>query len=661
MSSKEDGFKVKEKPTICFGGIAQGFVHASKTEAYLNGKSLKDPDTLKGALKVLNDELKPHEEILEAAPGYRKNLAQGLLYKTILGIINDCVDDKLKSGGINIKRGLSDGKQFYKTDEEMWPMNKAVQKIEGNVQCTGEAQYADDIPRIIGELHAAVVQAKFSACELDVVDPSPALALPGVRHFIDHTCVPGMNSWVPWNFPEEIFSSGKIHYAGQSIGLILADTPELALKATELVKVTYKNKQPVVVDVKEAIKDSKRVVNDFPDFFGFKPAPVAIGETAKEEARDDVQIIEGDLELGKQYHFFMETLTAVCRPMEDNQLKMYVTTQWMDFTQNLIMGATGLPKNKIDIEVRRLGGGYGGKCTPSFFLAVATAVACRKVNKPIRFVMDLKSTMSFIGMREQYFAQYKAGVDKDGLLQSIDVTYNVGSGWTASEMMTLAEAIPFTQNAYNAKAWNMIPKGVLLDISRGTATRAPGTSQGHAIMENIMDHIAAKLGMDPLELRIKNFLKEGDNLLVGHPFHGVNPLPKLLEQLSESSNYKERKASIATFNQNNRWKKRGMSMVPMRYHIHSFAPMPFYVHISVFEGDGSIAATHGGIEMGQGINTKVAQTIAKQLNVPVEMVVVKPSDTLTSPNNIVTGGSTTSEATCNVSILHQIATKLEFK
>lgn len=166
---------MKEKPSICLGGIVDGFVHASKTEAYLNGKSLKDPNTLKGALKVLREELAPHEEILEATPGYRKNLSQGLLYKTILGIINETIDDKLKSGGLNIKRGLSDGKQFYKTDSEMWPMNKGVHKIEGSVQCTGEAQFADDIPRILGELHAAVVQAKQSACELDTVDPSAAL------------------------------------------------------------------------------------------------------------------------------------------------------------------------------------------------------------------------------------------------------------------------------------------------------------------------------------------------------------------------------------------------------------------------------------------------------------------------------------------------------
>ena len=302
-------------------------------------------------------------------------------------------------------------------------------------------------------------------------------ALPGVRHFIDHTCIPGMNSWVPWSDAEEIFSSGKILYAGQSIGLILADTPELAHKAVDLVKVTYKNKKPVVVTVGEAMKDPKRVVTDFPDFFGFKPAPMAVGDTKEQESRNDVQVIEGDIDLGKQYHFFMEGLTAVCRPMEDNQIKMYVTTQWMDFAQNIIMGATGLPKNKIDIEVRRLGGGYGGKCTPSFFIAAATAVACRKVNKPVRMVMDLKSIMSFIGMREEYYAQYKVGVDQAGMLQSVDITINVGCGWTASESMTIAEALPFAQNVYNSKAWTLTPKGIILDIARGTATRAPGTTQ----------------------------------------------------------------------------------------------------------------------------------------------------------------------------------------
>ena len=125
-----------------------------------------------------------------------------------------------------------------------------------------------------------MVFATISNCELDVVDPSPALAVPGVRHWIDHTCVPGVNSWVPWTETEEIFSTGKIHYAGQCIGLILADTPELALKAVSMVKVTYKNKMPIKASIREAMKDPSRHSQNFPDFFGFSPKPIKVGYSA---------------------------------------------------------------------------------------------------------------------------------------------------------------------------------------------------------------------------------------------------------------------------------------------------------------------------------------------------------------------------------------------
>lgn len=175
VGSKEEGFKVKEKPTICFGGITSGFVHASKTETYLTGKSLSDSATLKGALKTLKEELQPHSAILEADPEYRRNLAQGLLYKVILGIVNETINDNLKSGACNIQRGVSKGQQSYKSDTDMWPMNQGLAKVEGKSQCTGEAQYIDDMPKYPGELSAAMVQSQLANCDIDSVDTSAAL------------------------------------------------------------------------------------------------------------------------------------------------------------------------------------------------------------------------------------------------------------------------------------------------------------------------------------------------------------------------------------------------------------------------------------------------------------------------------------------------------
>lgn len=166
-----------------------------------------------------------------------------------------------------------------------------------------------------------------------------------------------------------------------------------------------------------------------------------------------------------------------------------------------------------------------------------------------------------------------------------------------------------------------------------------------------MEHMAAKLNIDPVDFRLNNFIKDGDMTLAGHPFHGKNPLPGMITDLRKSANFEERKANVDSFNQANKWKKRGLSLVPVKYGIHGFAPMPYYAHISIYEGDGSISVSHGGIEMGQGINTKVAQTVAKELGVPLESVIVKPSDVLVAPNNCVTGGSTTSELTCHVSAL----------
>ena len=152
-----------------------------------------------------------------------------------------------------------------------------------------------------------------------------------------------------------------------------------------------------------------------------------------------------------------------------------------------------------------------------------------------------------------------------------------------------------------------------------------------------MEHIAAKLNMDPIEFRTKNLLKEGDMLLTGDLFKGDNPLPQMFKDLEKSGNLAERKANLESFNQSHQWKKRGLGVVPVRYNIHAMPPLPFYCQVNIYQGDGSVSVAHGGIEMGQGINTKVAQTVAKELGVPMELVVVKPADAFVTPNNSLTG------------------------
>lgn len=196
-----------------------------------------------------------------------------------------------------------------------------------------------------------------------------------------------------------------------------------------------------------------------------------VGDTSEHENREDLVKIEGEIELGSQYHFYMETLVALCIPKEDNQIQLYASTQWMDFTQNLVAAALGIQKNQIDMEVRRIGGGYGGKATPAFFVAVATSVASWKLSKPVRMVMDLKTCMTFTGKREEYVVKYKAGVDNAGCLQFVHMDLHTNAGWTTSESLSIAETITFAQNSYNSCTWTMTPIGIITDTPRSTACR----------------------------------------------------------------------------------------------------------------------------------------------------------------------------------------------
>jgi len=641
----DNNFVVTEWPSIVCGGISNSTIHASKTEALLVSKSLKDPATLHEAMRSLAEEIFPDaDEDWHADTSYRKHLVQACVYKSILQVLGDSVPKELRSGAEReLPRGISKGSQSFKVNPDLWPMNKPIHKLEAKAQCTGTAEYIGDIPNQEYELHGAFVTAELGPSEIDTVDTTEALKLEGVVGFVDHRDVPGQNTYMHsmlHQVKEELFCSGKVFYAGQPVGLIVAETHDIALAAAKKVKVTYKNsgtKKPVVC-IKEAILDQERVA---------QKAKMQIGKKPKDIAKT----FDGEIEIGSQYHFYMETQSVLVKPIENSEFDVFSSTQWMSFVQEALSTVMALPYSKFNIQVRRLGGGFGGKFKNSGSMACAAAVAANKMNRPVRIILDLKSNMRMYGKRLPYFAKYNVGVTNKGLLQNLSIKMYCDTGFTHNEQ-TVADAAKFLQNGYACPSWDVEGFAVKTDTPSNTYTRAPGTTQGHNIMEIIMEHIADGLGMDPLELKRKNFLKKGDLLLAGdndNPkyLEEENPLPAIITDITNSSNVTERKSAIAAFNKANKWRKRGLSVVPCKYELAYIPFMPYYCSLSIFAKDGTIIVTHGGIEMGQGINTKVAQTVAKTLGAPsVDLVTVKAANGNTTPDNCVSGGSSTSEMTC---------------
>ena len=533
---KKSGTKIISKPSFVFGGVSASFIHATNSESYIVDKDLKDPEVIKELFDILDKETKVDNEIENASKEFRSGLVQSLMYKFLLTVMKDGLPKSKKSGTEDLRflRPLQKGSQEYQTDPKLYPINKPVEKLEATVQCSGEAQYINDIPALPNEAHAAMVLTTQANCDILSVDTSEALMVPGVIDYVDHTDIPGLNNVTAHKkFAEQIFVTDHVAYAGQAVGVIVADSFEIAHKAARKVKLVYKNKEIPILTIKDALKYENRVNSE--------PVgdPIIEGDFVKEQ-ENAKKVISGEFESGAQYHFHLETQTCICRPIEDG-LDVICATQNVDAVQRIIASTLKIKESDINMTVRRLGGAYGGKISQPNISAAACAVAATKLNRPVRLAMDLRSNMEMLGKRLPYLTKYKASVGEDGKLAAVGMKIFCDSGYSYNES-TADNAARFAKNVYNSKAWSIRPAAILTDTASNTYVRAPGSTQGHAIIENIMEHVAHELGEDPLEFRMKNMV--GEKKSDGKP----HPIREIIKRLKKTSNYEERKKGIEVFN-----------------------------------------------------------------------------------------------------------------
>ncbi|XP_021954654.1 xanthine dehydrogenase [Folsomia candida] len=642
VDKTNNNFKIIDKPRIVFGGISTEFAHAKNTELFISGKSLKDQTVVKGIMDVLAQEVNPDVNPAEGSVQYRKLLTQTLLYKCILDIIGPSATPELQSGGKNIKRNLTHGMQTYDTDKSTWPINKPVLKLESLPQVSGTAEYINDINPQFGELFGAFVLSTVAKADLKGIDPSEAYKVPGVVRFIKASDIPGTNNYMIFSkSAEEVFATDKVYYAGQAVGLVIAETQLAAFEGAKKVKVEYGNVEKGVMSIRQGIR---RAENDG----SYDKLFTTVVKSSQTSDKASKQTLKGEFAIGAQYHFQMETQIAICHPREDG-MDVYSSTQWIDLIQASVASALKIQNNEVNIQVRRLGGAFGSKITRCSQIATACAVAAQVVNRPVRVALDLETNMKMIGKRNPYLMKYEMEVDDKGQILSLKGKIFSDPGMSANEE-TAEAGISFFQSMYRAIGWELEPVNIITSTAPNTWCRAPGSTPGIALVENLMEHIAFQLKLDPLEVRLANMITSGDKLIstceVEGTMEGDNLIPRMLEEIKTSGSMEERKKFIADFNKSNRWRKRGMAIVPMRYPLEYFGDMKYPAYVAIYKNDGTVVVSHGGIESGQGINTKVAQAVALELDIPMEKIRIKPTYNFVTPNSSTTGGSITSELCC---------------
>ena len=638
--SLDDKHKV-ESVNLIYGGMAPTTVAARGTTSYLQGKIWTDQGTFEGAMDALEKDFDLRFGVPGGMPTYRKSLALGFFYRFYHAVLAELeshtveVDHNVIG---EIEREISFGKKDHEATKayEKRVLGKTTPHVAALKQCTGEAQYTDDIPLQKNELYGVMVLSTKAHAKIISVDESPALELPGVVSYVDARDLPSpeVNWWGAPMCDEVFFAEGEVFTAGQPIGMIVADSAKHAEAGARAVKVVYEELLAIFT-IEEGIEK-----NSYHKHFRY----INTGDVEKAFGESD-HVFTGVTRMGGQEHFYLETQACVVIPKpEEGEIEIWASTQNPTETQSYIAKVCDVQANKVVAKVKRLGGGFGGKETRSIQLSCICAVAAKKLKRPVRAMLNRDEDIKTSGQRHPFLARWKVGVNKDGKIQALDADIFCNAGWSQDLSAAVNDrALSHSDGVYSIPNVHVRGRPVKTNTVSNTAFRGFGGPQGMFVAESYMEEVADRLGMPVDELRQINMYKPGDKT------HFLQELkdwhvPLMYKQVMEESNYVARKKDVEEFNKKNKWKKRGMAIIPTKFGI-SFTALWFnqagaLVHVY---HDGSVLVAHGGTEMGQGLHTKMTMVAAEALGIPLEDVYIMETATNTVANTSATAASASSD------------------
>ncbi|RWR85432.1 Aldehyde oxidase/xanthine dehydrogenase [Cinnamomum micranthum f. kanehirae] len=674
---------VLESIRLAFGAYGtKHAIRARKVEEFLTGKSL-NASVLFEAIKLLLVTVVP--EVGTPNPAYRSSLAVGYLFYFLhpfvkgvrehvkdlhMQIPNGSINAKNPTNGFTeylnastdkacMKTGYFKDKNDHVDRSSLLLSGKQVVDISGKyrpvgepTRKVGEAVYVDDIPSPKDCLHGAFICSTKPLARVKGIEFKSTPASRRISTVISVKDIPkgGMNIGSKAMFGSEpLFAEDVTLYAGQPLGFVIADTQRYANMAANQAIVDYdmENLEPPILTVEEAVERSS--------FFEVPPVlqPKQVGDFSIGMAEADHKILSAKIELGSQYYFYLETQTALAVPDEDNCIVVYSSCQCPENAQEVIAKCLGIPDHNVRVITRRVGGGFGGKALRAIPVATACALAAYKLRCPVRAYLDRKTDMIMAGGRHPMKIDYSVGFKSDGKITAlnVDILINAGISTDISPIMpwNMVEAL----KKYNWGALSFDIKVCKTNHSSKSAMRAPGEVQASFIAEAVIEHVASSLSMDADCIRKRNLHTfESLQLFYDAVAGELNEytLPSLLDNLAASSSFHHRTEMVKQFNSHNKWRKRGISRMPIIYEV-SMRPTPGKVSIL---NDSSIVVEVGGIELGQGLWTKVRQMTAFALNQLcndesqdlLNRVRVIQADTLSLVQGGYTAGSTTSECSC---------------
>jgi len=496
---------------------------------------------------------------------------------------------------------------------------------------SGEAFYIDDLAEPENLLHGRILMSPHAHARILSMDTASILQEPGVSAIVTASDIPGHNDIAPIFSGEPALAESIVEYVGQPIAVLGAESHEEAARAGNRFKAEFEPLQPVL-SVKEASEK---------EFYVCQPHTLAQG-AASRALNEAPHRMQGEFQIGGQDHFYLEGQIAMVLPGEDGSLTVFSSTQHPAEVQALVAEFLGLDFSAVTVQVRRMGGGFGGKETHPALIACCAALLSQKTGRPVKLRLDRDDDMIMTGKRHGFEVSYDVGFDPDGRLHGLEMTLAANCGNVADLSSSILDRALFhADNCYYLEDCELRGLPCKTHTVSNTAFRGFGGPQGMLAIENVMDSIARFLGKDPLELRkINLYGKTERNTTPYHQTVEDNLAPEIINELEKTSDYQKRSQEISKFNQSHSYLKKGIALSPVKFGI-SFTTAFLnqagaLIHIYK---DGSVHLNHGGTEMGQGLFTKVAQVVAQELQIDLEKIKITATATDKVPNTSATAAS----------------------
>ena len=519
--------------------------------------------------------------------------------------------------------------EIFRHVRQPLPHDSAAKHVQG------AAQYIDDLREPDGTLHIAIGQSPKARGRLVSLDVSRVRSHPGVVAVLTAADIPGQNDVSPAFGDDPMFVETDIAFHGQAVFAVVATTRDAARRAVKLATMEIEAEKPSV-SVEDALERGETVLPDYA--FGRGDAAAAIAAAPKR--------LSGSLRVGGQEHFYLEGQVALAIPGEDGDLHVYSSTQHPTEVQHIVARVLGIPDAYVTCEVRRMGGGFGGKESQATQWAAIAALAARVTGRPCKIRLDRDDDFVLTGKRHDFRSDWQVGFDGDGRLHGFAVEHLARCGYSADLSQGVVDRTMFhSDNAYYMPAVRIGTKRLKTNTVSNTAFRGFGGPQGMLVIEHVMDQIAWATGRDPLDVRYANLYAPKRNVTpYGMEVEETDTLHEILKSLERTSDYRSRREEIAAFNARSPIMKRGIALTPVKFGI-SFTLTQLNqagALVHVYQ-DGSVHLNHGGTEMGQGLFVKIAQVVAEEFGIALHRVRITATSTGKVPNTAPTAASSGSD------------------